>query len=370
MSAPARPWDPEVVIDVAWATELCAFAWPGRLGDLRPFGSGWDNEAFLATDAAGDTWVVRFPRRALGGELMEHELAVLPGLGAYLEALAHSSGVGVDLGGARLALPVPDLRQAATPGAPRDYPWSFGAYRMLAGTTACRAGLPGPGARVGGERVGAFLAALHHAPEELRELAPPEPASRANRVARWEAMGRRLAELAPRSWSFVARGAGDPVPFAEPHGVDVLGAGSDFGLPLAPADVHVRARPWAELLGRRVDVLAHGDLYGRHVMVDPASGAPTGIIDWGDVHVGDAAGDLALGWSFFQGAPRAAFLAAYRSGVVLATGRDPFAEDAHLADRARFRALDYAVLLLLFGQETDDEALLRLGRDAWWGALQ
>ena len=39
----------------------------------------------------------------------------------------------------------------------------------------------------------------------------------------------------------------------------------------------------------------HGDLYSRHIIVDPISLLPTGLIDWGDIHVGHPAIDLASG---------------------------------------------------------------------------
>lgn len=350
------------MIDTAFAHELLEHAWPGRFAraGVRAFGAGWDNEAFLANDGPGGSgggeWVVRFPRRALGGALMEHELAVLPALAAHLESWPAER---------RLALPVPELAHTASScsiQAPRGYPWSFGAYRLLSGTTACRADLPPPAERAGAERLGAFLAALHMSPAPLRALAPQEPASRADRGARWAALGRRLAELTPETLAFVAAGA--PATGAEE--------------PLIPEAFLARAGELAQVPGRTAGHLVHGDLYGRHVLVDPASGAPSGLIDWGDVHVGDAAGDLALGWTFFAGAARARFLEAY-AAACRALGSesgsaapdpiapDPIASDPHLVDRARFRAMDYAVLLLVFGQARGEAELLGLGRDAWWG---
>jgi Ser/Thr protein kinase RdoA (MazF antagonist) len=39
--------------------------------------------------------------------------------------------------------------------------------------------------------------------------------------------------------------------------------------------------------------IVHGDLYARHVLVDER-GALSGVIDWGDIHLGDPAIDLAI----------------------------------------------------------------------------
>lgn len=57
-------------------------------------------------------------------------------------------------------------------------------------------------------------------------------------------------------------------------------------------------------------VLVHGDLHVRHLLVDNEGNA-TGVIDWGDVCLADPAVDLALAYSAFGGAARAALLAQY-----------------------------------------------------------
>ena len=42
----------------------------------------------------------------------------------------------------------------------------------------------------------------------------------------------------------------------------------------------------------------HGDLYSRHVLIDPITSLPTGLIDWGDTHIGHPGIDLAIGMIF------------------------------------------------------------------------
>jgi aminoglycoside phosphotransferase (APT) family kinase protein len=42
----------------------------------------------------------------------------------------------------------------------------------------------------------------------------------------------------------------------------------------------------------------HGDLYHRHLLVDPVTLQLTGIIDWGDIHISHPALDLAVGMIF------------------------------------------------------------------------
>src|SRR5207253_3160794 len=54
----------------------------------------------------------------------------------------------------------------------------------------------------------------------------------------------------------------------------------------------------------------HGDLYARHLIVDEHHTA-TGVLDWGDVHLGDPAIDLTLAFTFLPPESRDAFRAAY-----------------------------------------------------------
>jgi aminoglycoside phosphotransferase (APT) family kinase protein len=60
-------------------------------------------------------------------------------------------------------------------------------------------------------------------------------------------------------------------------------------------------------------VLIHGDLHIRHLLVDVTSAGAraTGVIDWGDVGIGDPAVDLSFGYAAFAGDARRAFLDAY-----------------------------------------------------------
>ena len=44
----------------------------------------------------------------------------------------------------------------------------------------------------------------------------------------------------------------------------------------------------------------HGDLYSRHIIVNPTGFSLAGLIDWGDIHVGDPGIDLAAGMIFTE----------------------------------------------------------------------
>jgi aminoglycoside phosphotransferase (APT) family kinase protein len=96
-------------------------------------------------------------------------------------------------------------------------------------------------------------------------------------------------------------------------------------------------------------VLLHGDLYARHLLM--ADGRLEGVIDWGDVHIGDRAADLAVAEIVLPPSSRAAFWAAYADG-----GHTP---TAGTLARVAARAIHHCVLVLQFARSVEDADLLR-----------
>src|SRR5262249_41628574 len=77
------------------------------------------------------------------------------------------------------------------------------------------------------------------------------------------------------------------------------------------------AEPWLQALhdtpsdyAPQNKTLVQGDLYSRHILVDH-EGMLSGVIDWGDIHVGDVAVDLAIAHSFLLADARQEFRAEY-----------------------------------------------------------
>ncbi|MCA9752257.1 MAG: phosphotransferase [Gemmatimonadetes bacterium] len=238
-----RP-DSEICLGIEGARNLIARAFP-KLGraSIVPLGEGLDNYAFVVNDA----WVVRFPRRQMGADCLAVERRVLPGLR-----------------GLPLAIPAPTLH-----GEVEDYPWPFLGYEYLNGRPFTEFSsavdelepLVLPTAR--------FLATLHAIDTAAgRELgAPEDELRRVDADFRMPQARERLASLA-----------------------------KDGRLDLAPCR-RVLDRIADDPPEARVTCLCHGDFGLRHVLVDD-DGEPMGVVDWGDVHVGDPAVDLAVAWSF------------------------------------------------------------------------
>lgn len=287
-----EPWTPERVVDAALARELITeqfgeqFAEPfgGELVPERvePLGVGYDNTAYLVNGE----WVFRFPRRQIAVPLIEREARFLPALAP------------------RLPLPIPVPRWVGRPS--ERYPWPFAGHRLLRGRTAC-AGLGREARIAAAEPLARFLAALHAAPVPA-EL-PGDEIGRMNVPLRRARAHEALA--------------GAPAPRLRAI------------LDEAPDDAP-----------RPPPVVAHGDLYARHILVDDA-GALAGIIDWGDLHRGDPAVDLAIAHGFLPPEARAAFRAAY-GGV----------DDVTWA-LARFRAVSHALMVERFARASGDADLSR-----------
>lgn len=291
-----QPWDPEHVVDRALARELIEQQFPEQsAAQVEPFGVGFDNTAFLVNDAM----VFRFPRRAVAVECIEAETRLLPAIAPRLP----------------VAVPVPTFR--GEPGL--GFPWPWAGYERLAGTTACVADLGGDELVALAAPLGRFLRALHDTPLEGLD-APGDTIARADLERRKEPARRALAVLAERC-------------------------------------VIADAAPWSSLVDAPTPApsgevrLLHGDLYARHVLVDDAKEL-AGVIDWGDVHAGDPAVDVAVAFGLLPARARDRFLDAY--GAV----------DEVTWTRARQRALLHLIPGALYASEVGDTPLLRAIRRA------
>lgn len=291
-----RPWEAERVVDIALARRLIRARFPDVAADrIEPLGEGWDNTVYRVDRE----WVFRFPRRSIGADILEQECAVLARLSGKLP----------------VAVPAPRLAQEEG----GEFPWPFAGYPFLPGRPACRAELE-DGARCRlATPLGRFIAALHE--------------SGAGRLGGLDIGGDTIGrmDLSRRLPALRAR-------------LDAL----------ADAGVIRSVRPWEPLLEAppvstsRPVRLVHGDLYSCHLLIDHGPDL-TGIIDWGDVHLGDPACDLAIAFSFFPSGAREEFLEAAGGA------------DAGTLRLARSRALHHTAAILAWAHDRGDRLLLEEG---------
>lgn len=293
-------WEAEVVVQPWLARRLIEEQFGElRVQDIELLGIGWDNTVY----AVDGRWAFRFPRRQVAVAGVEREIAVLPSIAPIVPA----------------PIPVPRFVGRASDA----FGWPFFGAPLLPGAEATLAF--GDAARLRlAPLLGSFLRRLHAT--RILDALPHDPMGRADMGRRVPLGAQRLDELGR---------AGLPAPFVALRSV------LDEARDLPPS--------------RRATIV-HGDLHVRHVLVDARRAEPlAGIIDWGDVCLGDPAMDLSIGWSLFAPPSRTAFTDAY----------GPMDPDQVL--RARVVALFLSATLALYGHEEGlpalrDESLAALER--------
>jgi aminoglycoside phosphotransferase (APT) family kinase protein len=296
---PAEAWSAERIVDLALARDLIQTQFPNIVPvHAEPLGLGWDNTAYLVNGK----WVFRFPRRQVAVPLLEREISLLPELSALSP------------------LPIPNPEYVGRPS--ERFPWPFAGYRFLSGQTACRADLSEDQRAALSEPLAQFLATLHSFP--------------VHRAVVLGAGGDEIGRLDVPARSVKARAT--------------LRELKNTGL-LAAAQAQRLERVLdlcAGIVPRGAPVLLHGDLYARHLLLDD-HGKPAGIIDWGDIHIGDRAVDVGLAFEFLPPVARERFRRAY--GVL---------DDATWR-LAHFRALYHAANILRYAHRVSDANLAREG---------
>lgn len=244
MSRSSHPWAADRPLDDPRARRVLAVAFPDLpLEGLVRAGSGWDYDVYRAGG-----WAFRFPRRAERSGDADWEIPLL----RRVAPLMASRGV---------AVPVPE-RRASAEGL---FPYPVTAHRWIPGRDASE--LPHAVVRDQLPLLGRCLRALHDLPpQELRALGV--------RPMGWP-MARRLEETRDDLSELEGR--------------------------LGPDDREIRSLmdrmaslPAAEVPAEPSGPprMLHADLAAEHILMDPATGRLTGLIDWSDASLGDPANDF------------------------------------------------------------------------------
>ena len=226
----------EVEIDALLVSQLLAEQHPDLQSlSIQFVDVGWDNAMFRL----GDRLAVRLPRRAIAAGLLEKEQHWLPQLAKEFP----------------ISVPVPYRI-----GLPNSrYPWHWSIIPWLPGQTADEIQLNADHA----QQFALFLKRLHvPAPND----APKNPFRGVPLLQRVSMMNERMQRLAAQT---------------------------------AVITPTLRSL-WQQAVNALIDVeptWIHGDLHPRNILVDKCG--ITGVIDWGDLAVGDRATDLAALWSLF-----------------------------------------------------------------------
>jgi aminoglycoside phosphotransferase (APT) family kinase protein len=303
------PWDADIHLSREAATQLVASQFPEFVGkSFEVLSRGWDNDAYLA----GASTVFRFPRRKVAANLIDNEVRILP-------LLAND-----------LSLPISVSRFVGSPT--ENYPYTWAGYDFMPGSTACRIEWTEEERTANAAILAEFLRALHSisVDDEMRKWAPVDELARTDMQTRLPRIRERLAKF--------------PVilPTVDADRIEQIAV--QLSEALVAEDSPAFSVPSSKMVS-----WVHGDLYSRHLLADEGKKL-CGVIDWGDVHLGDIAGDLSIAFTFLPFSVHDDFRRTY--GEI----------DESTWNRAKFRAIAHATSITDYGYGIGDQDLLNASR--------
>lgn len=258
-------WKQSIDIDENKARQLINTQFHLKLETIRLLDEGWDNLVYLVND----TFIFRFARREFGIDCIENEIALLP------------------LIAKQVAFPLSAPRYIGHPTP--LYPYPFAGYKMIEGLPLCDASNTLVQDKKFAITLASWLKELHAIPV-AEEPMPPLKGDQTWRLDLTHRMTRCNENLSHYEAYFL-----------------------EAGFSKASLQTVINVLPKLNLTDTIKSYL-HGDLYSRHIIVNPAISMPSGLIDWGDTHIGNPGIDLAVGMIFSQDVWRD-FLNAYQVGI-------------------------------------------------------
>ncbi|MDA9271866.1 phosphotransferase [bacterium] len=254
-------WNQSIDINEKKARSLIESQHAITIKSIYALDEGWDNIAYLVND----TLIFRFPRRELGVVCIENEIALLPYIATQVS----------------FSLSAPQWI-----GEPSDlYPYPFAGYPMIPGDPVSDIAQSFIADTQFAVILARWLAELHATPvtEHYASLIKGNQSWRYDVPHR---VSRCKENLTNYEKYFLELGFDKKT---------LLGT--------------IASLPHLTFKEDKKSYL-HGDLYSRHVMVNSSAFTPSGLIDWGDTHIGHPGIDLEIGMIFTEEAFQT-FLHAY-----------------------------------------------------------
>jgi aminoglycoside 6'-N-acetyltransferase len=242
-------WTQTININEEIARELIETQHHFSVEKITLLDEGWDNLIYLVNENR----IFRFPRRELGVFCIENEIALLPYIAKFVS----------------FPLSAPQWI-----GKPTElYPYPFAGYTIIPGKPLCDASSSLMADNHFAIILATWLKELHaiKVPNDYIKLIKGDQDWRLNvshRVMRCEQNITQYEKYFLQA-GFEKQAILDVVAFIR----------------------HLKFR-------NQKRSFLHGDLYSRHIIVNPETVMPTGLIDWGDIHIGHPGIDLAVGTIF------------------------------------------------------------------------
>lgn len=289
-----KPWVAEYPVSLKLAKQLIKEQFPKvDLEKVSQIGEGFDNTVIQLNEE----YVFRFPRRPIAVTLIQVENKLLPSLAGNLP----------------LAIPEPIFF-----GKPScDYPYPFTGYKLVKGYLPVNESME---SKISSAiRLAHFLKVLHQFPvQKAKQLGvQPDGMRRLDVSFRQRSLNDELSKLVTLGYSEQANAVRNYLK----------------ELDLSHTESY--------------NTLVHGDIHVRNILLD-SEGVLAGVIDWGDVHIGNPAIDLSFLFSYFPKEARRTFFEIY--GEI----------EAELENLSRFRAIYMLVKLLVYGIDREDTELISI----------
>ncbi|MDP1604908.1 MAG: phosphotransferase [Legionella sp.] len=244
-------WNQSISIDEKKAKQLIESQHHIPIKMFRLLDEGWDNLVYLVNE----TIIFRFPKREPGLTCIENEIALLP----YIAS--------------QVSFPLSSPKWI---GKPTDlYPYPFAGYPMIPGKPVSDTT---PSLIADTEfaiKLASWLGELHSLPVKEEHL------SLIKGDQRWRYdVNHRVLQCTEKLIQY------------ENY---FLQSGFDKAILL-----EIIALLPSLVFQENKKSYLHADLYSRHVVVNPQTFTPSGLIDWGDMHIGHPGIDLAVGMIFTE----------------------------------------------------------------------
>lgn len=246
----SHAWHQTIDINEEIASKFITSQHNMHIQSIQALDAGWDNVVYLINNDL----VFRFPRREFGLTCMENEIIFLPIIKQHVS----------------FPLSAPEWIGKPSP----LYPYPYAGYKILSGKA-----LSDQEPQLIHDKQ--FAKTIAHWLKELHQI-PIKPAyiETMEGEYEWKVNVEHRTHLCKVN-----------IAQYEKFYVD---AGLDLKCLL---QIISHLEKWNFLPQKRCFV--HGDLYSRHIIVNEKM-QPTGIIDWGDIHIGHPGIDLAVGMIFTQ----------------------------------------------------------------------
>ncbi len=291
-----QEWDQTIFIDSLRAKAIIEQQNNLKITSIELLGQGFDNMAFLVNQE----FVFRFPRRDTAITFMENEIALLPFIADHVSF---------------------PLSSPCFVGEPSElFPAPFAGYKKLSGTPLSYSPARLIDDSLYAKTLASWLKELHRIPVLAghRAVLKGDLSIKLQVVKGLEKSKKNL--MTYRSY-FLDAGFSERELF---YAIAIL-------------------QQYNFDQDKKV-AFVHGDLYSKHVLVDPQQGTLAGIIDWGDIQIAHPGLDLSVACMLFSSRALARFWEAYGA-------------DNEEKARALFRAFNHPIMLLPYCYEHKEENL-------------